>query len=397
MNDVRESAQSASQSGGTTPPSSRLAGSQSGIERQHAEALAALRVLVAAGGTGGHVFPALAVAEEIARRRTASGVSFQFLGTTRGLESRLIENAGFPYRAIRAAGLKGIRGWRRIGNAAVLPRTFWDSLGVLRGFRPDVVIGMGGYVAGPVLLEAALLRIPTVLIEPNASPGFTNRVLANVVTRAAIGFEETARSFGAKARLTGLPVRQAFFEIPRREHGAPFTILVFGGSQGSVALNRCVVESLPLVAGRPWRFIHQTGERDESLVAEAYRRAGAAGDVRAFIDDMPVTFARADLVICRAGASTVGELMAAGKASVLVPFPGAADQHQLENALALERAGAARVIQQADLTAARLVSEIDALLADPERLPAMEAAARKLARSDAAAEIASLVEEVAGK
>lgn len=355
-----------------------------------------LRVLMAAGGTGGHIFPALAVAEEIARRRQTSGTEFQFLGTARGLESRLIESAGFPYRAIRAAGLKGIRGWRRLGNFAVLPGTFVDSFRVLRSFRPDAVIGMGGYVAGPVLLEAALLRIPTVLIEPNATPGFTNRVLASVVTGAAIGFEQTARYFGAKARLTGLPVRRAFFDVPPREHRPPFTILVFGGSQGSAALNRCLVESLPLVASRPWHIVHQTGEREFRAVAAAYSQAGVAGDVRAFIDDMPAAFARADLVICRAGASTVGELTAAGRAALLVPFPGATDQHQLENARALERAGAARAVEQAKLTPDRLVAEIDALLASPEQLSGLERATRKLAKPDAAAEIARLVEEVAG-
>jgi UDP-N-acetylglucosamine--N-acetylmuramyl-(pentapeptide) pyrophosphoryl-undecaprenol N-acetylglucosamine transferase len=355
----------------------------------------ALRVLIAAGGTGGHIFPALAVAEEIARRNT-SAAQFQFLGTARGLESRLIETAGFPYRAIAAAGLKGIRGWRRVANAAMLPRTFLESFGALRAFRPDVAMGMGGYVAGPVLLEAGLMRIPTVLIEPNAAPGFTNRVLSGIVTRAAIGFEETAKYFGAKARLTGLPVRRAFFEISPREHCSPFTILVFGGSQGSAALNRCLVESLPLVAGRAWHIIHQTGERDLTSVTEAYRKSTVAADVRAFIEDMPSVFASADLVICRAGASTIGELMAAGKAAVLVPFPGATDQHQLENARTVERAGAARIIEQAELSPERLVAEIGNLLASNERLSAMESAARKLANPNAAAEIATLVEELAG-
>lgn len=358
---------------------------------------AALRVLVAAGGTGGHIFPALAVAEELARRRETSGARFQFLGTARGLEPRLIESAGFPYRSIRAAGLKGIRGWRRAGNFAVLPGTFWDSFRVLREFRPDVVIGMGGYVAGPVLLEAALLGIPTVLIEPNASPGFTNRVLARVVAGAAIGFEQTAKYFGTKARLTGLPVRRTFFDVRPREHRPPFEILVFGGSQGSAALNRCLVESLPLLASRPWHIVHQTGGREFSAVTEEYSRAGVKGEVRAFIDDMPAAFARADLIICRAGASTVGELEAGGRAALLVPFPGATDQHQLQNARALERAGAAVVLEQSELSPARLTAELDALLASPERLSGLEQAARSLAKPDAAAEIVKLIEEVAEK
>jgi UDP-N-acetylglucosamine--N-acetylmuramyl-(pentapeptide) pyrophosphoryl-undecaprenol N-acetylglucosamine transferase len=356
-----------------------------------------LRVLVVAGGTGGHIFPALAVAEELASRRTSylsGGVRFQFLGTTRGLETHLIEGAGFPYRALTAAGLKGIRGWHLLQNASLLPRTFIEAFRALRGFRPDVVLGLGGYVAGPVLLEAALMRIPTVLVEPNAAPGFTNRVLAPLVTRAAITFEPTIRYFGAKARLTGLPVRKAFFEVPQREHRSPFTVLVFGGSQGSVPLNHCLMNALPLLATRPVRVIHQTGEREADEVRQAYKQANVPAEVVAFIDNMPAAFACADLVVSRAGASTLGELAAAGKAAVLVPFPGATDQHQLGNARALERAGAARVIEQSLLTPQRLVRLIDDLLASPEQLTAMEQASRSLARPDAASRIADLIEEL---
>lgn len=355
----------------------------------------ALRVLVVAGGTGGHIFPALAVAEEMVRRGQASvagSPQFQFLGTARGLESRLIERSGFAYRTLPAAGLKGIRGWRFAKNALVLPRSFWEAARALRSFRPDVVMGMGGYVAGPVLLEAAVLRIPTIIVEPNASPGFTNRVLAPLVTLVATGFEETSRCFGSKARLTGLPVRRAFFDIPACDHKPPFTILIFGGSQGSAAINRAVLEALPLLALRRWQFVHQTGERDAAAVREAYERAGVAAQVHAFIDDMPSAFAAADLLISRAGASTLGEVLAAGKAALLVPFPGATDQHQIENARALERARAARVIEQSDLTPERLVAEIDELAAAPERLTAMEQAARSMAMPDAAARIADLIE-----
>jgi UDP-N-acetylglucosamine--N-acetylmuramyl-(pentapeptide) pyrophosphoryl-undecaprenol N-acetylglucosamine transferase len=359
-----------------------------------------LRVLVVAGGTGGHIFPALAVVEELVSRRksyVSRGVRFQFLGTTRGLETHLIEGSGFPYRALTAAGLKGIRGWRRLENASLLPRTFLEAWGALRLFRPDVALGLGGYVAGPVLLEAALMRIPTVLVEPNAAPGFTNRALAPLVTRAAIAFELTMPYFGAKACLTGLPVRKAFFEVPPREHRTPFTMLVFGGSQGSAPLNHCLVDALPLLASRPLRLIHQTGEREADEVRHAYRQANVPSEVFAFIDDMPGAFACADLVVSRAGASTVGELAAAGKAAVLVPFPGAADQHQLGNARALEGVGAARVIEQSLLTPQRLVRVIDHLLASPERLVAMEQAARSLARPDAAARIADLIEELGEK
>jgi UDP-N-acetylglucosamine--N-acetylmuramyl-(pentapeptide) pyrophosphoryl-undecaprenol N-acetylglucosamine transferase len=359
-----------------------------------------LRVLVAAGGTGGHIFPALAVAEELVRRGAASESSppqFQFLGTARGLESRLIERSGFPYRVLPAAGLKGIRGMRFAKNAAVLPRTFWTGARALRSFRPDVVMGMGGYVAGPILLEAALCRMPTLIVEPNAAPGFTNRVLARLVTLAATGFEETARYFGAKGRFTGLPVRRAFFAIPAREHRPPFTILVFGGSQGSAAINRVVVESLPLLSSMPWRFVHQTGERDEAMVRDAYKKAGVTAQVHAFVDDMPAAFAAADLVISRAGASTLGELLAAGKAAVLIPFPGATDQHQLENARALQRAGAARVIEQSNLTPERLLTEIAELPAAPGRWKEMERVAKSMAVPDASGRIADLIEMLGAK
>ena len=356
-----------------------------------------LRILVAAGGTGGHVFPALAVAEELLQRSSAAP-QFQFLGTARGLETRLIEAAGFPYRALAAGGLNGIRGRRLIRNAVLLPRTFVEAGSALAHFRPDVVMGMGGYVAGPVLLEAALAGMPTLLIEPNASPGFTNRTLGPVVMLAAIAFDETRDCFGSKARLTGMPVRRAFFEILSKDQYPPFTILVFGGSQGSAGLNHALVESLPRLGAlsASFYFIHQTGERERDLVQEAYRQANFPAEVRAFIDDMPAAFGRANLVISRAGAGTVAELAAAGKAALLVPFPAATDQHQLENARVFERAGAARVIQQSELTPERLVQELTDLFADPERLICMGEAARRLARPDAAARIADLIYGLAG-
>ena len=356
-----------------------------------------LRILVAAGGTGGHIFPALAVAEELLQRSTVVP-QFQFLGTARGLETRLIEAVGFPYRALAAAGLKGIRGRQLIVNAILLPRTFVEAGSALAQFRPDVVMGMGGYVAGPVLLEATLAGIPTLLIEPNASPGFTNRALGPVVTLAAVAFEATRDCFGSKARLTGMPVRRAFFEILPKDPYPPFTILVFGGSQGSAGLNHALLESLPRLGSfsASFYFIHQTGEREQRLVREAYRQANVAAEVQAFIDDMPAAFARADLVISRAGAGTVAELAAAGKAALLVPFPAATDEHQLENAKAFERAGAARVIRQSELTPERLLRELSELLADRERLVRMGGAARRLARPDAAARIADLVYGLAG-
>jgi len=267
---------------------------------------------------------------------------------------------------------------------------------ILGKFRPDVVAGVGGYVAGPAMLEAALVGIPTLLIEPNAVSGFTNRVLAPFVKAAAVGFEEAAASYRGKAVVTGHAVRRAFFDVPPREHAAPYTILVLGGSQGSTAINDCVVRSLALFSqcGERPRFIHQTGERDYNSVRPAYQERGFPAEVMAFVEDVPAALARADLVISRAGANTVGELAAAGKAAVLIPFPGATDQHQLGNARALARVGGARIIEQRELTPERLVGEVRDLFAAPGKLTEMERAARSLARPDAAERIADLIEEL---
>jgi UDP-N-acetylglucosamine--N-acetylmuramyl-(pentapeptide) pyrophosphoryl-undecaprenol N-acetylglucosamine transferase len=367
------------------------------------EPACSLRVLMAAGGTGGHIFPALAVAEELrarwldrARQEPAhTGDIIQFLGTGRGLESRLIPAAGFPLRTVDAAGLVGIGGWKRVRNLTVLPRTLLQTARVLRDFKPDVVLGMGGYLAGPVMLEAALGDVPTLLIEPNAVPGFTNRLLAPLVRMAAVGFEETARFYGSKARVTGHPVRRVFYEVPARERRAPFTILVLGGSQGSTVINQCVVGSLPYFAGQPVGFVHQTGERDYNTVRRAYEKGGVPAEIYPFIEDVPKAFARSDLIISRSGASAVAELAAAGKASILVPFAAAAEHHQMENARVLERAGATRVLPQSELTPDRLAQEVRELLDSPERLTAMERTVRQFARPEAAARIADLIEELA--
>ena len=385
------------------------------------------RILMVAGGTGGHIFPALAVAEELRRRgeRSGSRYEIEFLGTHRPLEAKLIPAAGFRLRTVDAAGLKGIGGIQRLRNLLVLPRTVIEVAGILREFQPHVVVGVGGYLAGPVMLEAALVGIPTVLIEPNARPGFTNRLLAPMVRAAAVGFAETAHLYGEKARVTGLPVRRAFFDIPPRRHGPPvaqallpvppsqpgvavsptgqpgvavsppsFTILVVGGSQGSRAINYLVSTALWLLGQEPGgiRIIHQTGEHDYNEVRKAYQERGLIAEVHAFIDDMPGVLAQADLVISRAGATAVAELAAAGRAALLIPFPGATDQHQLENARAMEKAGAARVIVQSELTPERLAAEIGDLMTNPATLEHMERCARRLARPDAAARIADMVE-----
>ena len=363
-----------------------------------------MRFLMVAGATGGHIFPALAVAEELRARgahRERSGVKYviEFLGTERPLEARLIPGAGFALHTIKAAGLKGIGGFQGLRNLMLLPRTALGTARILRDFGPQVVVGVGGYLAGPVMVEAALAGIPTLLIEPNALPGFTNRVLAPVVRLAAVNFDETARFYGGKARVTGLPVRAAFHAIPAKRHEAPFSLLVVGGSQGSRALNQVMIQCAPLLKREfgQLEVVHQTGPTDFNAVREAFLEHGVNAHVQAFIDDMPGALAQADLVVSRSGAAAVSELAAAGRAAILIPFPAAADQHQLANARTLEQAGGARVILQAELTPERLIREIHELLSEPPRLVGMERAAKSLARPEAAAHIADLVEELVAK
>ncbi len=362
-----------------------------------------VRILMAAGGTGGHIFPALAVADELRRRSESVSAAAQyetiFLGTGRGLESRVIPRAGYRLETIQAAGLKGLSGWKRILNAAKLPRSAFEAAKLLYRLRPNLVVGIGGYISGPVMLEAALTGIPTLLYEPNAVPGFTNKVLAPFVRLAAVGFEQALTVYGAKGRLTGHPVRQEFYEVRPREHKVPQTVLLVGGSQGAHALNRCLVECLPIfleLGAGSLRFIHQTGEADYNAVGGAYRNQWSGSEVCAFIDNIAGAFSRADLIICRAGAATVAELAAAGKASILIPYPSATDQHQLQNARALERAGAACVIEQKDLKPEILVECVMDILGDYERLAQMEQQARSLASPLAASRIADLIEELCG-
>ena len=360
-----------------------------------------VRVLMVAGGTGGHIFPALAVAEELRRRgkrgeKAEVAYEILFAGTGRGLEDRVIPAAGFALRKIAGAGLKGIGGWRRIRNLLVLPASLAQTVLLLREFQPHVVVGLGGYIAGPAMLMAALQDIPTLLIEPNAIPGFTNRILAPVVRVAAVAFPQTAEFYGAKGRVTGNPIRAGFASLLGRGHVAPYTILILGGSQGAKAINDCVVSSLEFFSRGRERpsFIHQSGEGDYDSVRQAYHDRGISAEVHAFIQDVPAALAQADLVVSRAGGNTVAELAAAGKASLLIPFPGAADHHQLANARALARAGAARVIEQKDLSPERFFSEINGLLAAPNQVEEMERAARSAARLDAARDVVDIIEEL---
>lgn len=348
-------------------------------------------ILIAAGGTGGHLFPGVAVAEELVRREP--GIRVVFVGTPRGLESRLVPRAGFELQTLPILPLNGVGFLRMLRGLLALPGALLRAALLVRRLRPSAVLGVGGYAGGPVVLVAALLGVRTVILEPNARAGFTNRVLRPFVGRAACAYEETRQSFGRKGVLTGNPVRGAFPRIPVKEHHAPFTLLVFGGSQGSRILNRAVLAAIPhLPTAERLRIVHQTGEAMRPEVIAGYGAAARPAEVHAFLDDMEAQFAEADLVVCRSGATTCAELTVAGKAAVLVPFAGAADDHQRINAQSLCAAGAARMIEEKDLTGEALGRVVAGLLDEASALPAMERASRALGRPDAAARVADLLE-----
>lgn len=352
-----------------------------------------MRVLIAAGGTGGHIYPGIAVAKEILRRDEGSKILF--VGTTRGLESKIVPENGFQLALINSAGLKNVGLAGKIKGLLILPKSFLEARTIIKDFRPDVVVGAGGYVSGPVLLMAALMRIPTLVMDSNALPGFTNRRLAPFVTRAALTFDEALPYFGKKGVVTGNPVRREFFDIEPKSRGEKMRVLVFGGSQGARAINNAVADALGSLPADRLAVTHQTGESDfERIRAKYAESAFADADVRAYITNMVDEFAMADLVVCRAGATTCAELAAAGKASIMVPLPTAADDHQRRNAEALVRAGAAKMILQSELSAESLARLLTELIGDPETIGKMESAARKLARSDAAEATVDIMEEL---
>ena len=350
-------------------------------------------LLIAGGGTGGHVFPALAVAREWLRRGERSVV---IVGTERGMEARLVPQAGIPLETIRVAGLKGIGGAKFLRNAAKLPAGLLDSEKILRRHNFGAALGVGGYASGPMMLLAAMHRIPSVIFEPNVEPGFTNRVLARLATRIAVASQETAARFGSKATVTGCPVRQEFFAVPPKDHRAPFNLLITGGSRGALPINRTVVDSLDRLLPRKNELfiVHQTGERDYNAVRVAYARRQFQAEVVPFIENMAERFAQADLIVCRSGAITVAEVSASGRAAIFIPFGASTDAHQSRNAQVMQNAGAARLLPQDELTPERLTNEIFSLLDQPRRISEMEDRARSLARPRAVEDIVELIEAV---
>jgi len=347
-------------------------------------------ILIAAGGTGGHVFPGLAVAEAMASRGPL--VRVEFVGSTAplGLERRIVPKAGLKLHLLPVFPLNTTSMWARLRGLVMLPLGILKALTLLLKTRPSAVLGIGGYASGPLVLMASLLRIPTVLLEPNAIPGFANRMLKPFVRQAACAFESTLPRFGDKGVLTGNPVRSSFKTLPPRPHQPPLQLLCFGGSQGSRVLSDALVKALPMLPGEEsLRIVHQTGPAQLDAIESAYRAAGRKAEIVPFIENMSEAFANSDLVLCRAGATTIAELTVAGKAAILVPLKSAADDHQTWNAKALVAVGAAVMLPEAELET--LGQTLSRLVADPEKVRALEERARSLGKPDAAARLADLL------
>lgn len=359
-----------------------------------------MKLIIAGGGTGGHLFPGIAVAEEFTKRDPGNAVLF--IGTERGLEKKVLGQLGFALRTIPVEGIKGKSAGRVLGALLKIPRALVVSARCIRAYRPDIVLGVGGYASGPAVLAARCLGIGTAITEQNALPGITNRILGRVADRVFVSFAESARWFPpAKVQVTGNPIRSSFVPLAgeRKESRDTFTLLVFGGSQGAQAVNRAVLDALPHLEELRGllRIIHQTGEQDCPAVSEAYRAAGVPAEVLPFIMDMAGAFARADAIVCRAGATSIAEITASGKASILIPYPFAVADHQTKNAEILAEAGAALLIPQKDLDGRRLAETVLGLCRDPERLRTMEKNAGALGHPRAAAVLVDACLALAGK
>jgi UDP-N-acetylglucosamine--N-acetylmuramyl-(pentapeptide) pyrophosphoryl-undecaprenol N-acetylglucosamine transferase len=346
-----------------------------------------LRIVIAAGGTGGHLFPGIAVAREFVARH---GAAVTFLTSPRAMGTRILEDAGFPWEAVASRALKGQGLFARLGTWWQLPKSIREARERLQTLNPHLVLGMGGYASGPVGLAAWSLKLPLTLHEQNALPGFTNRWLARCADRVFVSFPASLDYFRRNLAVwTGNPAREEFFQERPSRPASPFTVLITGGSQGAHHLNLEVLAALDELTDLKdrLRFLHLTGEADREMVDAGYRAGGFAAQVEAFSSEMPELLAQAHLTVCRAGASTLAELTAVGRAALLVPYPFAANNHQEVNARFLAEAGAAELILNKDFTGAHFASKIREFMARPEILARREAAARRLARPEAAKEI----------
>lgn len=352
------------------------------------------RLLVAGGGTGGHILAGVAIADEWKRALQAGGrwtPEVLFVGAEQGLEARLVPKHGYALRLLRIGALNRVSLKTRIQTALQLPLSFVRALMILCSYRPHAVIGVGGYASGPVVLLARLLApvfgIRTAIIEQNSVAGFTNRVLGKWVHRVFCAFEAGTRNFPPdRVLVTGNPIRSTLKRLPPAT-GEPFTLFVFGGSQGAIGINTMILESLPHLKAENIRIIHQTGVKDYERVKTAYEREGVLARVEKFIDDMGSCYAEASLVVCRAGSSSMSEIASVGRAAIFIPLPTAADNHQEVNARIFEKSDAALVVAQASMTGAQFAGFLLDLKRHPEKIRAMESKVQGFYRSDSAAKI----------
>ncbi len=358
-----------------------------------------LSVVVAGGGTGGHLFPGIAVAGEFTVRNPQSRILF--VGAGRSFEKEALARAGYPQRIIAIEGIKGRGWWAKARAAKKIPGALFHSAGILAEARADLVVGVGGYAAGPVAVAAWIKSISVVLCEQNTVPGITNRMLFPIAKRVYVSFENTRGKIDPlKKRVTGNPIRQTILGAATRKtkQKNAFTILIVGGSQGAHAINLAMMDALPRMRqDRQIHVVHQTGAKDREQVADAYQKAGIEAEVKAFFHDMASRYNQADLVVCRAGATTVAELTALGKAALFIPYPFAADNHQEHNAQALVDHGAAIMVPERELTGTDLARRIGALAGAPDRLAAMARRSRMLGKPEAAKTIVDDCYQLVGR
>jgi UDP-N-acetylglucosamine--N-acetylmuramyl-(pentapeptide) pyrophosphoryl-undecaprenol N-acetylglucosamine transferase len=357
-----------------------------------------MRIIIAGGGTGGHVFPAISIAEEISYRNHKDEILF--VGSERGLENELLLKKGYELKHISTRGFVGRGLFKTMIAFFYAFKGLFDSISIIRSFKPDVVLGVGGYVSGPLVLAAALLRLPTAICEQNTVPGVTNRILGRIVNKIFASFDSSVRYFPSrKIIITGNPVRKEILNNTNSSDSSQnpesLSVLVFGGSQGAYSLNRSVPEAFSRIDNKNISIVHQTGKKDYLYVKDLYIKNGIKAEVLTFIDDMAEAYGKSDLVIGRAGAGTISEITSLGKPSILVPFPYAAHNHQFENAKILESEDAALLIEDKDATPEVLATALTKLL-DEDKLNTMAANARKLGKPEAAREIVDELYNLAG-
>mgnify|MGYP001392510591 FL=1 len=354
-----------------------------------------MKIIIVGGGTGGHLFPGIAIAREFQKRNPK--IKILFVGTRRGIEYKVLPKENFELKTILSSGLKGKISWRTLIALVEIPIAFLQSLWVLINFRPKLVLGVGGYVSGPFVLMAWLLRIPTAIQEQNSMPGMTNRILGRIVDKIFVTFEKSKKHFPRKKiEVTGNPIREEYYEAKVRRKESRFNVLIFGGSKGASSINRAMVEALDYLSEdkNSLHFIHQTGEEQFENVKKSYRLKNVSADVSKFIFNMADDYRRSNLIICRAGASTLAEIAACGRAAILVPYPFAANNHQQLNAEYLVEQGAALMVKDCDLSGKKIAELIKEMMHQPNLLQEMEKTSAGVAKKDAGKKVVDLCYEL---